>query len=156
MRCRVAEWQGGLLLKKQARLCSQTDTERQTPVAPACYNWQVVQAVKCLWVTTYRSNLIIYFCPKMLRWFYFIPQSNPFSICSSLMFEHICSCFSSNPLRSDEKVRLFIDGTRNDFALNQSFCFSFSGNRRQSRPQRAAWPNGRKFVCLPSQLRPCT
>lgn len=43
----------------------------------ACYNWQVVQAVKCLWVTTYRCNLIIYFRPKMLRWFYFAPLSTP-------------------------------------------------------------------------------
>lgn len=56
---------------------SQTDTQRQAPLASACYNWQVVQAVKRLWVTTYRSNWIIYFCSEMLRWPQSLPRWNP-------------------------------------------------------------------------------
>ena len=37
-----------------------------------------------------------------------------------------------------------------DFSLNQRFCFSFLGNRRQIWSQRATWPNGRQFSCLPT------
>lgn len=32
----------------------------------------------------------------------------------------------------------------------------FSGNRRQSRPTRTTWPNGRHFICLPTQPEPST
>lgn len=80
---------------------------------PASYNWQVVQAVRCLWVTTYLSKRIIYFCPKVLWWFYFIPASNLHSIC-------VCLAVWGDLL----------------LALRECFCpnfvlFLFSGNCRQ-------------------------
>lgn len=38
-----------------------------------------------------------------------------------------------------------MDGTRDDFLLNRSLCFSSAGNRRQTWSSRATRPNGRNF-----------
>lgn len=64
----------GLLTRRTG---SQTDTKKQAPLASACCNWQVVQAVTLLWGTTYHSNWIIYFCTKMLRWPHSLSRLNP-------------------------------------------------------------------------------
>lgn len=102
----------------------ETDIKSQTPLA-SCSTWQLVQAVKCLWATTYRNNLIIYFSPNMPRHFYFIPDSSPSALVSvwSLSVFVIRELPWLQLLSWDEKALSITDGTKDDFVLNQSFFF---------------------------------
>lgn len=81
--CRIVEWWGGLLLMRHIHLSLLSDRlwEADTPgLSTLQLTSSPIRAVKCLWVTTYPSNWIIYFCSNVLRWFYFIHPSNPVCI----------------------------------------------------------------------------
>lgn len=125
--CGVVGGAGGRnrrLLTRHTR--SQTDTQRQAPLASACYNWQVVQAVKRLWVTTYCSNWIIYFCSKVLRWPHSLPRLNPLLVPPS--FWCLCAFAHKRMLKllnkkSDESGLHQWMVPQMIFFLNRSLCF---------------------------------
>lgn len=113
---------------------------RQTPLASACYNWQVVQAVRRRWGTTYHHNWIIYFLRQDAEMAPFtLSFKPPPRLTVSLMSVCICPWKKLILLRRWKHLYLTsVDDTTDDFCSKSQPLFFI---RRESQANLALGGN---------------